>query len=82
MFSYYPDDFAAAVANVSGNDNTKSEIKTCDLDTCSVSTTVPCTKGSRTSSHISLPGLDWDAQVKTFFRPTNMDEGLEQVVNF
>ena len=61
------DDFEAAAAKATEipNSNNKNN-KLCDLDTCSVSTTVniPCTKnGSRTSSHISLPGLDWDSQV-------------------
>jgi len=70
------DDFAAAAAaNVvtsTNNDNNKLNNKSCDPDTCSIiesiSTNVPCTKGgggggSRTSSHISIPGLDWDSQV-------------------
>ena len=74
---FFSDDFAAAAAaNVvtsTNNDNNKLNNKSCDPDTCSIiesiSTNVPCTKGgggggSRTSSHISIPGLDWDSQVR------------------
>ena len=58
---------AASAIGKAKNDNNYSrqtvEQKNCDLDTCSISTTVPCTRGSRASSHISIPGLDWDSQV-------------------
>ena len=77
---FFSDDFAAAAAaNVvtsTNNDNNKLNNKSCDPDTCSIiesiSTNVPCTKGgggggSRTSSHISIPGLDWDSQVSPDF---------------
>ena len=70
---FFSDDFvaAAAAANVvtsTNNDNNKiSNNKSCDPDTCSISTNIPCTKGgSRTSSHISIPGLDWDSQVRFY----------------
>ena len=57
---------AASAIGKAKNDNNRQTVeqKNCDLDTCSISTTVPCTRGSRASSHISIPGLDWDSQVK------------------
>ena len=59
----------AAASHDALNKNDEPGIKTsCDPDTCSISTTtVACTKGSRASSQISLPGLDWDSQVSLFF---------------
>eukprot|EP00093_Oithona_nana_P010824 10824.XXX_566094_548508_1 [CDS] Oithona nana genome sequencing. len=56
---------AASAIGKAKNDNNRQTVeqKNCDLDTCSISTTVPCTRGSRASSHISIPGLDWDSQV-------------------
>ena len=64
-----------AAAATAKNDNNGRPQKNCDLDTCSISTTVPCTRGSRASSHISIPGLDWDSQVlencRQFSTPSN-----------
>ena len=55
---------AAAASHDTLNKNEAGFKSSCDPDTCSISTTVPCNKGSRASSHISIPGLDWDSQVK------------------
>ena len=55
---------AAAASHETLNKNEAEGIKpSCDQDTCSISTTVAVTKGSRASSHVSIPGLDWDSQV-------------------
>ena len=58
----------AAASHDSLNKNEPGIKASCDPDTCSISTTtVACTKGSRASSQISLPGLDWDSQVSLYF---------------
>ena len=62
----FSDDLMAAAA-INGINNSKQVDpvnKSCDPDTCSISTNIPnTTRGSRASSHLSIPGLDWDSQV-------------------
>ena len=65
FLNFFADALVEAAASNDALNKNEPGIKTsCDPDTCSISTTtVACTKGSRASSQISLPGLDWDSQV-------------------